>query len=327
MKKFKVKGFTLIELLVVMAIFGILMAGAMQLIPSVTKMMVQSTLHEDGNAAVSSISKYLEGELSSVEYLTVANYIPDDDGQELVKDFVLSYYEGVLANGATIDNQIYGTGKVHVMTINNNDHGKITKHVYDVKFDIPKKAADQITPSDFIEGEKITYDYGVNKAYYDNYDFLIIPGPYVPEEKNEDAEEEEEAPMADEINLVDGITANNTNFNITAVSKRRRNGQIYSFRTNSSMSLTNIQHRRGRGVSGRYYVIDQSEIANVVTNSISDISREVPTPISSYTDEHNLSRHEGYVATGMKLKYGEPAEDDKGSFTFVYSYASEIKTN
>lgn len=326
MKNTKVKGFTLIELLVVMAIFGIIMAGAIQLIPSVTKMMVQSTYHEEGNAAVNSIARYLESELAPAEYLTVTNYVSDEE--ELVKDFILSYYEGVLANGSGTEpgTQAYGKGKVHVMTIDNNNNGRITKRIYDVNFDIqndPNPIASKFIIDQYPkkgEAPKIA----VNKAYYDAYDFTIVPGPYVPKEEGEEEEEEEEEDVHG--NLIDGITAGNTNFHITATTKRKVNGTHYSFSTNASMSLTNIHHRHGGPVEGRYFVIDQAREGSEIVNTITDITRDDPTPISSYTPEFTLSRHKGYVATGMKMDYRTPDAADKGTYVFVYSYSTEIKT-
>lgn len=327
MKNTKVKGFTLIELLVVMAIFGIIMAGAMQLIPSVTKMMVQSTVHEDGNAAVSSISKYLESELSPAEYLIVSNSVPSDsDREELVKEHVLSYYEGVLVNGATPDAPVYGTGKVHVMTIDNDKNGQISKWVYDVKFDVPDKVIESITPSDFITGVDSHIDSAINKAYYDTYNFNIRAGTY------DDASAIDPDDPETFENLIGNVSANNTTFTISAATNRRRNGQIYNFRTTASMSLTNLHHRGGGGVAGTYYVVNQAKNGSLVVNSISDITKDSAPPLSRYptkeeiengtANDFNMSRHYGFVAVGSKVFY-EEAPTTNG-YTFVYSYGSEM---
>ncbi len=325
MKNTKVKGFTLIELLVVMAIFGIIMAGAMQLIPSVSKMMVQSTVHEDGNAAVSSISKYLEGELAPAEYLFISNEVAGESAREdLVKEFVLSYYEGVLVNGSTPDAPIYGTGKVHVMSIDNDNNGQISKWVYDVKFDVPNKITSAIVPNDFITGLDSHIDSAVNKAYYDTYDFVIRAGVY-----DDTTAFDPDDPITFE-NLVSSVASNNTSFTIEAATNRRRNGQIYTFRNTASMSLTNLHHRSGGGVRGTYYVVDQTVNGTLTENSISDITKDGPlVPLSNYQSKANgdandffLSRHYGYVAVGSKVFF-EEAPTTNG-YTFVYSYGAEM---
>lgn len=325
MKNMKLKGFTLIELLVVMAIFGIIMAGAMQLIPSVTKMMVQSTVHEDGNAAVSSISKYLEGELAPAEYLFINNSVAtEDEREELIKNYVLSYYEGVLVNGSTPDAPIYGTGKVHVMTIDNNKNGQISNWVYDVKFNVPDKPTAAIAPSDFITGLDSYTEFAVNKAYYDTYDFTIKAGLY------EDTSTFDPAAPDTFENIVSSVASSNTSFTIEAATNRRRNGQIYTFQTTSSMSLTNLHHRSGGGVKGTYYVVDQTVENNKIKNAICDITKDGPlVPLSKYQSTANgdendfrMSRHYGYVAVGSKVFY-EEAPTTNG-YTFVYSYGSEI---
>ena len=56
----RVKGFTLIELIVVLAIFSVIMFGAMSLMTPASKIMTNTENMENGSAAVSSISKYLE---------------------------------------------------------------------------------------------------------------------------------------------------------------------------------------------------------------------------------------------------------------------------
>ncbi len=326
MKNNKVKGFTLIELIVVVAIFGIIMFGALQLIPPVTKMMVQSTLHEEGNAAVSSISNYLEGELSAAEYMIISNSVPDDDARnDLVKEFVLSYYEGVLRNGSSADAPTYGDGRVHVMVIDNDQNGKISNYTYNVKFDVPNKETSAIVPADFIVGSPDVVEWAVNRAYYDSYDFTIRAGVY--EDDTEDGTKFDDPDTYE--GLVNNLSAANTCFTIEAATNRPRNGQIYSFRTTSSMALTNLHHRNGKGVSNTYFVVDQlrKPVGGLMTieNTISDITKVgdgSELPLSMYSAETTNSRHYGYVATGSKVYYS-PTPVGNG-YCFVYSYGSEI---
>lgn len=343
----KAKGFTLIELIVVMAIFGIIMFGALQLIPPIMKMMVQADVHESGNAAVSSISGYLEGELSTAEYLIARNSLPEtmNEGTETfqlantayVEEFVKEFYEGVLKSGSTETNPSYGSGKVHVLLIDNRKagtadangvipsadaNGKISEIVYDVQFDIASP--------------NVTFDYSneyaVNKAYYDNYTYEIKCGTY--------DDSSFDLTIPDEYNtFVNNLSSRNTTFSIRATT--HRNNTDYSFVTNSTMSLVNIFNLGGNGVSGAYFVINESydPVTKSIESSIVDITKGDTSSgtgslskYGSYEDTsvnpplsyqfHN-SRQLGLVSTSKIVKYTDNCVD---GYCFIYSYGSEINT-
>lgn len=311
-KKTKFKGFTLIELIVVMAIFGIIMFGALQLIPPVMKMMVQSDVHEGGNAAVSSISNYLENELSTAEYLTATNEIPADN-TAAVASFVRNYYEGVLRTGSTVDSPSYGEGKVHVLLIDNNDNGKISKYVYDVKFDLGSPG---ITLDSYQE-------YAVNKAYYDNYQFELKCGLY----DNHTFDITQPSTYEE---LINNLSTKETVFSIRA--RTNRNNTDYSFVTNATMSLINIFNRNGEGVSDVYYTINEDfdPTTRTVTKEIVDITTPNLSRSGSYVDPTTntpytfaQSRQNGGVTRGTTVEY---VDGSTSGYCFVYSYGPEIDT-
>lgn len=337
--KTKLKGFTLIELLIVLAVFGVIMFGALQLIPTVTRMMVLSDVHEGGNAAVSSISGYLENELSTAEYLYASNVLPatttfgdneiklDDTG--IVEDYVEQFYEGVLRKGATVDAPLYGDGIVHVLLIDNTaatvdpttnavtvpgGNGKISEITYRVSsFDIGITATDIVYES--------SREYAVNKAYYDSYTFDIKCGTY----------DEAGFDMTDPVSyndFINNLSSRHTAFSIRA--NTTRNGQPYSFVTNSTMSLINIYNRSGTGVPGVYYGI--TELANP---SASDTRKIVD--ITKGYNEDGFSAHMSvrngtdfpYSRTQGLLNTSKIVDHTAGSvngYCFIYSYGSEIDT-
>ncbi len=325
--KRKVKGFTLVELLVVMAIFGIIMFGALQLIPPIMKMMVQADVHESGNAAVSSISGYLESELSTAEYLWAYDSLPATTSRgvneieladtERVRKFVEQFYEGVLRNGATVDSPQYGEGKVHVLLIDNTQNGKISEIVYNVRdFEIG------ITDTDLIY--ESSTEYAVNKAYYDNYDFEIRCGTY--DLSDFDPTDPDYDNKINEFQK--NVTAKNTAFSIRATT--HRNNTDYSFVTNSNMSLVNI-FKNSSGVPGVYYVLTELNTpSQPADRRIVDISKGYNEDgysdhLSSRKTNPNasLSRFEGRVGTS---KIVEPPSGSTDGYCFIYSYGSEIDT-
>ncbi len=343
MKK-QVKGFTLIELIVVMAIFGTILASAMALIQPSSKVLSNAQNQESGNAAVSNISSFLENELSSVEYLSVINDAASTPNTGYIEEYVKSYYEGVLKAGSTVDHREYGEGDIHMMVVNNNDNGRITRYTYHVSF----------TPGDFDITLKDTQE--VNKAYYNDYYFTIRAGLYENEDDFEDGEETYQT-------LLNSITSKNTQFTIRTVVKckcpscghefplnygvdhcpscgqhiTKKGG---SFLSTAAMSLVNIYNRSTSGVSGRYYVVNEAIVNNAgeepgIVKSIMDITNPAMTKKGTSQEvEHlngaketltsNSDRQAGYVMLGTKVYY---AGENTNGYTFIYSYGSEIKTS
>jgi len=71
MKSKKLKGFTLIELIIVLAIFGLLIMGALQLVDPVSKIATRTSTRENNSAAVDNVKQYLEGSLRYAQYINV----------------------------------------------------------------------------------------------------------------------------------------------------------------------------------------------------------------------------------------------------------------
>lgn len=328
MKKRTVKGFTLIELIVVMATFGIILFGAMNLIPHVSSIMVLADVREEGNAATSNIASYLKNQLSPVEYLNVKNYVVpgvQDGGNyklsdtSVISEFVESYYEGVVRAGAdptTFAGNAaeYGDGIIHVLTIDNDasDSGKISHYQYKANF---KVGDPNLT---FVSSE----EYAVNEAYYDNYEFYIKVGMYT---ENDMAA----MPVDDRNKLLDSLTVNNTSFTIEASTNRRVSvgqDQTYSFVANSSMALINLYNRSDGAVPGLYYAINEKMEGTpaALVRTLVDVSQ----PISKKSDNalFTLSRTQGQILKGSWVEYKEPAVGTKGGYTFIYSYGEQIDT-
>ncbi|MDE6835051.1 MAG: prepilin-type N-terminal cleavage/methylation domain-containing protein [Ruminococcus sp.] len=141
--KKNLKGFTLVELVVVMAVFGIIMLGAMQFLSPVSRMMKGSSLQESNSATVDNIKRYFEGTLRYASAVYVHNgdlkeYDISNGGTPVVlggteearqtkavENFVNSYFKDKADNN---NNPI--KGEVHLMKIDNDNDGKITESLF-----------------------------------------------------------------------------------------------------------------------------------------------------------------------------------------------------
>ncbi len=323
MKKTNIKGFTLIELIVVMAIFSIIMFGAMSLMKPVSKSMIQSEIYESGNAAVRSITNYLEGQLTPAEFLDVYNYkLTDIDKDTIAQNFAQYYYEGVLrsgsGNGTPGTTPMYANGKVHVMIINNtpNAEGKVNSHIENYVYNVNTFKPGSVTVS---LDSSATISSAINKAYYDNYRFEIKLGTY-------DDTTFTLTPLAYET-FAGNANAKNTAFTIRSTTNKKVNNNVYSFLTNASMSLTNIN---GRSLGSlNYYVIDDDPGADagITSDNNRSIVQIAQGSIHTYdAGKSPLGRSSGSLTKSSRVFYKSTGAA-LDSYTFVYSYGSEINTN
>ncbi len=121
MKKKILKGFTLIELIVVMAIFSILMAGALALVDPVSKINKTASDFEKTNAYVDNIQDYLQDSLRYAENVWVyQGNMSDSDLKAEAEDFRNKYYNETITtkDGSHV---VYTKGNIRILTILNND--------------------------------------------------------------------------------------------------------------------------------------------------------------------------------------------------------------
>lgn len=329
MKKITVKGFTLIELIIVMATFGIIMFGAMSLMRPVSKTMIQSETFEHSGAAIQSVTTCLENELSGVEFLDAYNYAlaTPTAREQAAQDFVEHYYEGVLKSGSGDGNVgspsvEYGSGRVHVMVIDNTPdatgvvNSVIKKYVYNVGADGFKPDHISVT-----QDTSATVESAVNKAYYDNFNFQIKLGDW-------DETTFTLTPLTD-TTFKDSIKPGDVSFTIKSSTNKMINGQVYSYFSHASMAMVNINKHNLADLN--YYVIDDNDTgtdpldtSDNVRSIVQIAANSTPKSAASPLGRTNGKLSEflrvppvPFVASGTALD----------SYTFIYSYGAEIDTN
>lgn len=122
MKKSVLKGFTLVELLVVMAIFSVLMVGALALTTPVSRMYKNTALAEKTYSYSHNIQEYIQNALEYSDNLYI--YTTDtlgteysSDLQKLAEDYRKDHYQDMITYDGSSERAI--RGKVYIMRLLN----------------------------------------------------------------------------------------------------------------------------------------------------------------------------------------------------------------
>lgn len=199
----KKKGFTLIELIIVMAIFSIIMLGALQFLDPVNKEMKNASVQEANTAAVDNMKRYMEG---SLRYATAVEVHMGDlkeynSGGDPVVITGLDQKDREMAAAKNFIERVYTdrvrensndplTGKVYVMNIDNDNGGMVYESEYNFTAGYSyKKWVDSdsdwtevhTTPASITAGS-YNHKQVINDAYYkdshgnDTYRYYITTG-------------------------------------------------------------------------------------------------------------------------------------------------------
>ncbi len=302
MKK-RLKGFTLMELIVVLATFSIIMFGAMQLIAPVSKMIIQAETQEQGTAAVSSISSYLDYTLSSSQFMLASNTVPEirADGAyisggstNLVQEFGTYYCRGILKNGSTLAVPNYADARIRVLVIDNDYatreaegftpvSGKSLISVYEYTYDGGTGAIAQVSSNTDV----------INRAYLDTSIFQIRAGAY----SNETDFNNAATADADMSTLVNSM--NTRGVTMTIESSTYKGKTWYNYLTTSAMALVNINNSSSIDA---YY-----EIGGNLVTGLSEIHlKTITSPMRYYYDSDPVTNGNG------------------NGYCFVYCYGDDI---
>lgn len=185
--KKNLKGFTLVELIVVMAVFGLIMLGALQFLDPVNKMMRGASVQEANTASVDNVKRYLEGTLRYANAVDVYNGEIIGGEEQAAIDFVNRYYMNrVDSNDDPVKLD------VHIMKIDNDDQGKISECVYKIEagytykewntaLSVPNWDYIDLANPKTISAKKVgvdvpAYESVINDVYYENYSMFVTLG-------------------------------------------------------------------------------------------------------------------------------------------------------
>lgn len=198
--KKNLKGFTLIELIIVMAIFSIIMFGAIRIMNPLNKIVKNASIQESSSASVDNIKHYVEDSIRYAECIDVYQGKLSKDGgttemtrAEAAKNFIDEHYFNRVVPNAAGTGVVPLTGKVRMLEFNNDDdgsgnYGTITEYEWDFKagqrftvIDSASYAAGTLTVLDTpnANNASVTNEVSrpaINPNYYDNYSFYFKTG-------------------------------------------------------------------------------------------------------------------------------------------------------
>lgn len=332
MKKFTkkaVKAFTLVELVIVMAVFTILLAGAMALVDPVSKIMKKSSVSERTYSYLNTIQLYLEDSLKYSEDLwiyTAENIDEDHDDTvnnaellKIVNNYKTLYYGDTVKYNKTSSDIDFIQGTIRVLRLENSNDGQISLYEYGFSSDKPILTA--ATPSNQL-----------NEAYFDavdsRYIFRYALGVNSLVNVDVAGESDSFAALSNDLNNVAGSVIHQ-DLSITLVAAKAgsmvsqtnaADGSEYiAFRQPCGLSvanlpLTNINSRGNVALSRPYWKKDPSDSTVYLRDAD---SKPVLAP-----------------QTGVMLPQAFTAKTDAASgdnvdldqdIYFIYSYTDEIK--
>ncbi|MDE5583424.1 MAG: prepilin-type N-terminal cleavage/methylation domain-containing protein [Ruminococcus sp.] len=193
--KRNIKGFTLVELIVVMAVFGLIMLGALRLLDPVNRMMKSASIQESNTATVDNIKRYFEGTLRYANAVYVHNgdlkyyatggmpTVIGGSEEDRQKEAVQALVDNVFINRVDESDTPITNGTAYVMKIDNDNQGRITESVFSFDAGYKYKQWNPATSNWDIEQTRpanvslVSFDQPViNDVYYENYSIFVSLG-------------------------------------------------------------------------------------------------------------------------------------------------------
>lgn len=130
MKKFskRISGFTLVELIIVMAIFSILLVGAISLIGPVQRIFKTTSNSEKIGSYINTAQQYVEDSLKFSEYLWIYTDLDEANIEREVENYFDTFYKDIIRFDGK--NPEFIEGNIRVMCLENNNGGQITMTEY-----------------------------------------------------------------------------------------------------------------------------------------------------------------------------------------------------
>jgi prepilin-type N-terminal cleavage/methylation domain-containing protein len=181
-KKVKLKGFTLVELIVVIAVFGLLLAAALNLLQPVSNVFRSTATYSSGSAMIDNVSKYVEDNLRYSNRLWIFDSVSAVDEGVFVDKYTKELEGQFLLNSTAKASQKVPDEKIYTIKIDNPEitraelegdtlaktylgAGRISLWEYDVA------SQSWIIPGGSSSAVARNKDSAVNAAFYNEYSY------------------------------------------------------------------------------------------------------------------------------------------------------------
>lgn len=320
MEKSKLKGFTLVELVVVMAIFSVLMAGALALTTPVSRMYKNTALAERTYSYSHNIQEYIQGALEYSDSLYV--YTEDmlgttyaSDKKALAEDFRAKHYDKVVVSDDGVTSRPI-KGKIYIMRLLNDADGAIpagqitlTEYSFDGNNLTETSAERPVLNNAYFAGEsKYSYSYTLGASK-----LITVPTP-----SGGDSDDVYKAIKADVDDANNGIDSTSLSLSIILDKDASANGY---FDVTSDAGVTYRAFKSPVAL----------QVANIMLTNINSRSGNTGEPRvikdgSSFRKQTTVSPGPDGGEAGLGFKN---AFNTKVDFTndiyFVYAYADELR--
>lgn len=147
-------GFTLVELIIVMAIFSILLVGAISLVGPVQKIFKNTSHSEKIGSYINNTQKYIEDSLKYAEYLWVYQDLDEANIITEVEKYRQEFYHDIVKYDKTKNKYSFISGDIRVLCLENNNGGRIKLRKYEFN-------NNQLIEPDLVDGVD-----QLNEAYF-----------------------------------------------------------------------------------------------------------------------------------------------------------------
>lgn len=324
MKKRNLKGFTLIELIIVMAIFSLLMVGAMSLVDPVSRIHSRANTGENSYAYVDNIQNYLQDSLEYADHLwVVQGNLSDDDLAEKARDFKNTYYQDVITKKDSDTSPDFGNCRIRVMTILNKDSDSFVKgQILMQTVDYKSNADIDVTPVKLSDAVPQINDAALQDTYL--YDYIIGASTLI--KQGEDHLVPDTLMGGNpSVDVPDSLTPSNMAITIVAYkNKKDKNGLV----------TENLEVADGEGTIdiNSYPIATHYTVANIPLFNI--IQRDGHSNQSYWVQGTDADGHETWATAKKKEVNAGPFSASKEDISMkkddniyiIYAMADEIAT-
>jgi prepilin-type N-terminal cleavage/methylation domain-containing protein len=324
-KSNKVKGFTLVELIVVVAIFSLIMVGALNLVQPSRKMYTNAYNNEAMISNATQLNNYLESTLRYATFVRVSSTMPDAAARKLL---VQQAYDSKLKI-KDLTHIEPAKGKLYILDIDNTSGGKIHKWTYSYtaggKFNLDDDTVTDVAITPTAEPALTSAEDCINEAIYNDCNYNISLGMFDAVSEAKGTEKVYKLVQnSDYYTYTGAFSKNNFGFTITAYPRNFRTGNEKSRFGAAGVTATKYDGGDGlnRYVNAAYY---SSSICfeNMKTSTFNVIyKRGTDGKVEKAEGKTVFTNQEIPVGTMFSDTFTAP-QAEPGHIYIMYTYADD----